>query len=164
MILVELNGLARETAVTKFKACLGCQSWAENMADARPFESKRDILRQGEARWRLATEVEILEAFSQHPQIGDLQALRNKYANTATAEQGQVAVAAEATLIDLRNDNQAYLTRFGFIFIVCATGKSAAEMLELLQARLPNDRATELSNGAHEQWLITQLRLELFIA
>ncbi|MFT7246626.1 MAG: OHCU decarboxylase, partial [Candidatus Azotimanducaceae bacterium] len=108
---------------------------------------------------QLATEVETLEAFTAHPQIGDLDALRNKYANTANSEQGQISAADEETLIALRDENQTYLARFGFIFIVCATGKSAAEMLELLQTRLLNDRATELENGAQEQWLITELRL-----
>ncbi|MFT4799054.1 MAG: 2-oxo-4-hydroxy-4-carboxy-5-ureidoimidazoline decarboxylase, partial [Candidatus Azotimanducaceae bacterium] len=116
----------------------------------------------GRAQWQRATEEEILEAFTAHPQIGDLDALRNKYAFTANAEQGQISGTDEETLVVLRDDNRAYLERFGFIFIVCATGKSAAAMLELLQARLPNDRATELTNGAHEQWLITELRLNKF--
>lgn len=159
MTLVELNGAARETAVAEFEACLGCLSWAEKMADARPFKSIIDVRKVGKIQWQLATEVETLEAFTAHPQIGDLDALRNKYANTANSEQGQISAADEETLIALRDENQTYLARFGFIFIVCATGKSAAEMLELLQTRLLNDRATELENGAQEQWLITELRL-----
>jgi len=160
MTLVELNEAARETAVIEFKACLGCLSWADKMADARPFGSIAEVLNEGKNQWRSATEAEILEAFAGHPQIGDLDALRNKYANTANLEQGQISTADEETLVALRDDNQAYLTQFGFIFIVFATGKSAAEMLELLQARLSNDRATELTNGAQEQWLITELRLK----
>jgi len=163
MTLVEFNEAARKTAVTEFNACLGCLSWAEKMADARPFESIIEVLAEGRAQWQSATEAQILEAFTAHPQIGDLDALRNKYANTANAEQGQITAADEGTLIALQGDNQAYLARFGFIFIVCATGKSATEMLELLQARLLNDRATEVANAAHEQWLITELRLKLLI-
>ena len=159
MTLVELNGAARKTAVAKFEACLGCSSWAENMADARPFTSIIDVLKVAKIQWQLATEVEALEAFTAHPKIGDLDALRNKYAITANSEQGQISAAEEATLIALRDDNLIYLAKFGFIFIVCATGKSAAEMLELLQTRLLNDRATELENGTQEQWLITELRL-----
>lgn len=163
MNLIELNGISRETAVGEFNACLGCLSWAEKMADARPFESIEQILEIGQAQWQLATVEETLEAFTAHPQIGDLDALRNKYADTANAEQGQVSAADEATLMTLQDDNHAYLARFGFIFIVCATGKSAEEMLELLQARLPNDCASEIANGAQEQWLITELRLKRFM-
>ncbi|MFT5012857.1 MAG: 2-oxo-4-hydroxy-4-carboxy-5-ureidoimidazoline decarboxylase [Patiriisocius sp.] len=159
MTLVELNAMVRETAVHEFKVCLGCLSWAEKMADARPFDSVAGLINNGIRRWRSATEEEILEAFTAHPQIGDLDALRNKYANTAKAEQGQISTADEETLIALRDANQTYLTKFGFIFIVCATGKSATKMLELLQARIPNNRASELVNGAHEQWLIAELRL-----
>ena len=99
------------------------------------------------------------EAFQGHPQIGDLAALLNKYASTASTEQGQVVEADEAVLIALGERNREYLDKFGFIFIVCATGKSAAEMLGLLEARIGNDRETELANGAIEQGKIMRLRL-----
>ena len=101
--------------------------------------------------WSDAAESERLEAFSGHPQIGDLSALKNRFAATASAEQGQVAAATEETLLALKSANDAYLEKFGFIFIVCATGKSAEEMLELVNERLPNSRQEELDNGAIEQ-------------
>ena len=164
MNINHFNQLDQPAAEAELNACLGCKNWAEALASARPFTTVSDLIEAGAIYWRQATEAEKLEAFSAHPQIGDLEALRNKYANTATAEQGQITEADEAVLLELQAKNQAYLDKFGFIFIVCATGKSAAEMLGLLNARLPNDRDTELNNGATEQWQITLLRLnKLFV-
>ena len=108
-------------------------------------------------------EYEILEAFAGHPQIGDMEALRNRYTATADAEQGQVFAASEATLAALKAANEAYLSRYGFIFIVCASGRSADEMLAMVRDRLENSRTEELVNGAREQAAITQLRLEKII-
>jgi len=102
----------------------------------------------------------MLEAFSGHPQIGDLEALRNRYAERAHAEQGQVLSAPDETLAELKDMNEAYLERHGFIFIVCATGKSAEQMLELLEQRLPNSREQELRIAAEEQAKITHIRLD----
>lgn len=113
--------------------------------------------------WRRATEEEILEAFSGHPQIGDMNALRDKYASTASAEQGQVIDAAEVVLLALRQQNQVYLEKFGFIFIICATGKSASEMLALLEERVNNRPDEELANGAIEQGKIMNLRLSILL-
>ena len=108
-------------------------------------------------------EADIVEAFGHHPEIGaSLDALRDKFASTAqwaSSEQASVAAATEQTLLALRDGNVAYRERFGFIFIVCATGKSAAEMLSLLEARLGNARDRELSIAAAEQGKITALRL-----
>ncbi len=159
MKLSEFNELELDEAQIELTACLGCATWANDIAAQRPYDSKQSLIDAGSTRWNSASEQEILEAFSAHPQIGDLEALRNKYANTATAEQGQITEADESVLVELQTNNQAYLDKFGFIFIVCATGKSAAEMLGLLNARLPNERDTELKNGANEQWQITLLRL-----
>jgi 2-oxo-4-hydroxy-4-carboxy-5-ureidoimidazoline decarboxylase len=88
-----------------------------------------------------------------------MNALRNKYASTASAEQGQVTNATEGVLLALREKNLLYLEKFGFIFIVCATGKSASEMLALLEARINNSPDEELVNGAREQGEIMNLRL-----
>ena len=159
MNLDTFNALGTSDAIRELKACLGCESWAQSVVAEHPFASLDALIETGSARWSAATEAEILEAFSAHPQIGDMQALRNKYANTASAEQGQITEAAESVLQELQTNNQLYVEKFGFIFIVCATGKSASEMLALLNARLPNDRDTELTNGANEQWQITLLRL-----
>ncbi|RZK26134.1 MAG: OHCU decarboxylase, partial [Hymenobacter sp.] len=112
-----------------------------------------------EADWR--------EAFTHHPKIGDVSALREKFASTATwaaGEQGAVRQASQSTLEALAAGNEAYAQRFGYIFIVCATGKSAAEMLALLQARLPHEPAQEIKIAMSEQAKITRLRLEKLLA
>ena len=88
-----------------------------------------------------------------------MQALRNKYANSAGREQGQITAASEEVLENLRDENLTYKSKHGFIFIVCATGKAAEEMLTMLRQRMGNDRATELDIAAAEQFKITELRL-----
>jgi 2-oxo-4-hydroxy-4-carboxy-5-ureidoimidazoline decarboxylase len=114
--------------------------------------------------WSELEPKDYLEAFSHHPQIGaDIAELKRKFATTASwsaSEQAGAGGAELETLEALRDENRTYFERFGFIFIVCATGKTAAEMLELLRARLPNDPATELRIAAGEQAKITKLRLE----
>ena len=107
------------------------------------------------------------EAFTHHPKIGDVDALREKFASTAAwaaGEQGAVRQASEATLQGLKAGNEAYEQHFGYIFIVCATGKSADEMLALLQARLPHSPAEEIHVAMAEQAKITRLRLEKLLA
>jgi 2-oxo-4-hydroxy-4-carboxy-5-ureidoimidazoline decarboxylase len=109
----------------------------------------------GEADWR--------EAFTHHPRIGDVSKLREKFASTATwssQEQKGVSGASEETIQALAQGNRAYEEKFGFIFLVCATGKSAEEMLALLRERMPNDAAAELRIAAGEQAKITRIRLE----
>jgi 2-oxo-4-hydroxy-4-carboxy-5-ureidoimidazoline decarboxylase len=106
----------------------------------------------------------VIEALAHHPRIGaDLDELRKKYASTAdwaSGEQAGAASASEATLRALQAGNIAYEARFGHLFVVCATGKSASEMLALLEARLHNDAQTELRIAAAEQAKITRIRLE----
>ena len=107
---------------------------------------------------------DILEAFEHHPRIGaDIEALRKKFAATASlseSEQASVVHASEQTLVALRDGNREYEQRYGHIFIVCATGKSAEEMLEFLHARMDNEPENELRIAAAEQAKITQIRLE----
>ena len=108
------------------------------------------------------TEADYLQAFEGHPKIGDITSLKAKYANTkelASGEQSAVDEASDEVLERLAQGNDTYQEKFGFIFLVCATGKSAAEMLALLEMRLPNDRATELINAAEEQRKIFHIRL-----
>lgn len=120
------------------------------------------MLAAAREEWFALSESDWLEAFSHHPKIGDRASLAARFPAThdlSAREQASVG-SAHANVIDaLAEGNEAYLERFGFIFIVCATGKSAEEMLQLLRDRLPNDRATELRNAAEEQAKITALRL-----
>lgn len=134
------------------------------MLQGRPFASTRALLSEADRVWSELEKQDYLEAFSHHPQIGaDLGELEKKFTNTAVwsaSEQSGAALAPAETLRALRDANRAYLARFGFIFIVCATGKSAEQMLSFLRERLPNDPDTELRVAAAEQAKITKLRLE----
>ncbi len=158
-----LNNASFEQASHSFMQCCTSSVWVNAMVAARPYTDKSSVENQADSIWQELTEADYLEAFEGHPQIGNINTLRAKYANTkelASGEQSSVNEASEQVLVDLTNGNADYLNKFGFIFIVCATGKSAAQMLALLEARLPNDKATELANAAEEQRKIFHLRLE----
>lgn len=163
MSLENLNNATKEQATHSFMQCCTSSAWVNAMVAARPYADECSLNEYADLAWQALTEPDYLEAFEGHPQIGNVDTLRAKYANTkelASGEQRSVNEASEQILQDLSKGNADYLEKFGFIFIVCATGKSAAQMLALLAARLPNDRATELANAAEEQRKIFHLRLE----
>ena len=164
MSVADLNSLNNEAATTVFLECCHCVRWATDMNLARPYDSAQLVFSTACNAWRNSTEAERREAFLGHPQIGDLDALRNKYSASAYREQGQITQADEQTLVELAELNKKYLADHGFIFIVCATGKSAAEMLKVLKDRIGNQREEELSHAAREQGAITQLRLEKLLS
>lgn len=137
--------------------CCGSRRWVERMADRRPFSSAQDLYKQAEDAWWSLEPADWLEAFSHHPRIGDKAALRQKWAGQ---EQAGAARAPDAVIDALAAGNAEYEKRFNHIFIVCATGKSAEEMLALLRGRLGNRPEEELRVAAGEQAKITRLRLE----
>ena len=161
---VFLNELDEVAAAAALRRCCGSERWVIAMTRDRPYPSTPALLAAAERHWSLLDERDLLEAFSQHPQIGeDVTLLRQRFVSThalSAREQSGLSGADEATLLALRDGNRAYRERFGFIFIVCASGKSASEMLELLRARLPNERTPELAVAAAEQAKITRLRLQ----
>lgn len=158
-----INELDEADAADALARCCGSGRWVAEMLAARPFASTDALLQAAAQLWAGLVRDDYLEAFGHHPRIGaDPAALRARYASTATwseGEQAGVRQADDATLEALRAQNLAYEARFGHIFIVCAAGKSAREMLALLTARLPNDPAAELAIAAAEQAKITRLRL-----
>jgi 2-oxo-4-hydroxy-4-carboxy-5-ureidoimidazoline decarboxylase len=142
--------------------CCGSTQWVERMLERRPFGSNDALLRSARSEWFALSPSDWREAFIHHPKIGDRESLRARFPVTAdlsASEQGGVTGASDETLDALADGNRAYEAKFGYIFIVCATGKSGAEMLALLRARLPNDPATEIRIAADEQSKITALRL-----
>ncbi len=158
-----LNRAAFEDAAAALLRCCGCVRWARAVASARPFGSVEALHRSAEAEWERASREEVLEAFFHHPRIGDRASLRDRFPSThawSASEQAEAAVAEEKVLDDLAQGNRDYEARFGHIFIVCASGKTAAEMLALLRARVDNDPEIELKIAALEQMKITRLRLE----
>ncbi|MGN6371219.1 MAG: 2-oxo-4-hydroxy-4-carboxy-5-ureidoimidazoline decarboxylase [Phycisphaerae bacterium] len=161
--LERLNSLPPELAKLDLERCCGSSRWVARMLANRPFHTMEDLLTTAEREWSAMQEPDWLEAFSHHPKIGDVESLRRKFASTArwaAGEQASVQNADEETLQQLSAGNAAYEDKFGFIFIVCATGKSTTEMLASLQRRFQNDRQTELAIAAGEQSKITALRLK----
>jgi 2-oxo-4-hydroxy-4-carboxy-5-ureidoimidazoline decarboxylase len=151
-----------EEARAFLTTCCGSTRWVERMLQRRPFGSDDRLLAAARDEWFALPPGDWLEAFRHHPKIGDRASLRARFPATAdlsAREQGGVAGASEATLDALAEGNRAYEEKFGYIFIVSAAGKTASEMLSVLQQRLPNDPQTELLIAAGEQAQITALRL-----
>lgn len=162
MNLSELNNLSEKHRIKELTKCCGSSSWVEAMSDTFPFDSVDEMMEKAEEIWFDLTEEDWLEAFDHHPKIGDVDALREKFASTAKwaeGEQSSVQSANEDVLQRLKKGNDDYEEKFGFIFIVCATGKSAEEMLALLEERLDNEPDEELDIAAGEQNKITKIRL-----
>ena len=163
MTIEALNALTPSEANEQFKLCCGASNWVEKMNQNRPFHDKNEVYQQAESIWFSLSSEDWLEAFTHHPKIGDIDSLRKKFHNTKSIsknEQSGVNDAEKSTLNNLAKSNQLYEDKFGFIFIVCATGKSADEMLALIKMRLNKNAETEMQNAAKEQNKITQLRLE----
>lgn len=162
-IAATLNAFDATAAHDALQKCCASPAWIEQMLARRPFVDDAAVESSATSIWNKLNREEWLAAFAAHPKIGDPASLRAKYANTshwANNEQAGVAAATEQTLQELAEYNQRYEQQFGYIFIVCATGKSAAEMLALLQGRIGNDPTTELHTAAAEQLKITLLRLK----
>ncbi|MFT7689149.1 MAG: 2-oxo-4-hydroxy-4-carboxy-5-ureidoimidazoline decarboxylase [Candidatus Azotimanducaceae bacterium] len=160
MIINHLSVMEKRAALLK---CCSSQAWVDLLLLKYPFESIAALIKNADECWIGLKETDYLEAFSGHPKIGDLESLREKYAETASlasVEQVGTMGADEDVLKMLAVGNKSYEKKFGFIFIVCASGKSADEMLNLLQARMVNDRETELINAAEQQRQIFHIRLK----
>jgi OHCU decarboxylase len=161
--LARLNALDAAAAESELLKCCGSNAWARELAARRPFAETRELLTAADEIWWSLAADDWLEAFAAHPKIGGRRAAREPDAqaqNWSEQEQSGARDAEQSTLDELAAANRAYEEKFGHIFIVCATGKTAAEMLSLLRARLPNDAANELRTAAAEQSKITRLRLE----
>lgn len=161
--LARLNALDAAEAERELLKCCGSMKWAHSLAARRPFGDARELLAAADDVWWELDERDWLEAFGAHPKIGGKRAAREQDAQAQTwseQEQSGARDAEQNTLDELAGANRAYEEKFGHIFIVCATGKTAGEMLALLRARQTNDAATELRNAAAEQRKITHLRLE----
>lgn len=144
------------------RTCCGSARWVERMLARRPFGTEDALLAAARDVWFSLEEADWREAFADHPRIGDRESLKEKFAETrhlAAGEQSGVDGAREDVLEALAEGNAAYERTFGYIFIVCATGLSASEMLARLEARLHNDPADEIRIAAEEQARITELRL-----
>jgi OHCU decarboxylase len=162
--LERLNYLSSGEAQTELLKCCGSSKWANRIAAQRPFETLDELMQNAERVWWSLEPQDWLEAFRSHPKIGEKKAQAQ---TTATAqkwsEQEQSGITDAATTTETKRElaelNHQYEDKFGYIFIVCATGKSSEELLSLLRERVSNDTEKELRIAAAEQAKITGLRL-----
>ena len=154
MTLGELNTLPSREAEATLLRCSGSRRWAGQMASARPFATRDALYEAAERIWWNLDPDDWREAFAAHPRIGERGGAR-----WSLQEQSGAQSAAETTQAELAAVNAAYEARFGYIFIVCATGKSGDEMLAIAKRRLDNDPSSELQGAATEQAAIARLRL-----
>ena len=161
-----LNGLTPSEVISEFLKCCGSSEWARRIEKQRPFENFEDLSSKAAAVWWSLDRDHWLEAFHSHPKIGEQKAKATISSHSQAwsgQEQAGMQSSTTRTIEELAVLNREYEEKFGFIYIVCATGKTSEEMLEILKARLGNDPDTELRNAAGEQEKITQLRLKKLV-
>jgi OHCU decarboxylase len=164
--LERLNSLPMNEAESELLKCCGSKRWAQRMVQARPFAGWDELITKAEQIWWELEPADWLEAFHSHPKIGEKKAAAptsDQSRQWSEAEQAGASNAATHTLEALTVLNREYEEKFGYIFIVCATGKSPEEMLRILRARLQNPTDEEPRNAAAEQAMITRLRLKKLI-
>ena len=146
-------------------ACCGARRWAAAMVALRPLKSVGELSTAADRIWGTMEKADWMEAFDCHPRIGERKAAHasRKSAAWSQQEQSSAETAAERVLAELAEGNARYEQRFGFTYIVCATGKSAEEMLAILNRRLSSDRSDELREAAEQQRQITQIRLRKWL-
>lgn len=161
--LKELNSQSEEQVTTALNKCCVSVQWARLMANQRPYTSTSDLIAKAASIWySKCSKEDYLQAFTGHPKIGDVESLKEKFAHTkewAGKEQAKVDDANTDTLLALKKANSEYESKFGYIFIVSASGKSAEEMLAIVQKRLLNPPEEELRIAMNEQHKITVIRL-----
>ncbi|HKO80662.1 MAG TPA: 2-oxo-4-hydroxy-4-carboxy-5-ureidoimidazoline decarboxylase [Chitinophagaceae bacterium] len=163
MTLHELNTLSLPLLKDELTKCCGSSAWVNRMVPFFPADDLVELLEDAEEQWFLCSESDWKEAFAQHPKIGDVESLKTKFASTAqwaSGEQSSINSASTQTIEALAKANKEYEEKFGYIFIVYASGKSAEEMLAILQNRLQNNPEVEIEIAADEQNKITKLRIE----
>jgi len=166
-VLARWNNLSLEEAARAILPCCGSKAWARGMAARRPILDEAVLAAASDAVWNSLREADWMEAFQSHPQIGESHgppAASQQSTAWSRMEQQQVALAEEEVKLALAEGNRTYEKRFHRIFILCACGKSANEILEILRRRLQNDDKTELHEAAEQQRQITQIRLKKWLS
>ncbi len=161
MTLAEINQLPENEAIDLFRQCCGVESWAAALVATRPFSSAEALEKRAEEIWFDLGEQEWLKTFDYHAKIGDVESLKKKLGSRdwSSNEQSGIEGAGQQVIAELAEGNIAYEKKFGFIFLIFATGKSAADMLAILKQRINNERPQEIENVATEQNKITLLRI-----
>lgn len=156
MTLEQVNTAGAETVSKALADCCGSGAWVDGMIGRRPFEDASRFQTAAEETWWALSQGDWLEAFSKHPKIGTKQ----PSGEWSAEEQSGMNQATSETAQSIEDLNRAYQEKFGWIFMICATGKSAEEMKRQLEQRLRNDPAAEIRIAAAEQAKITRLRLQ----
>jgi 2-oxo-4-hydroxy-4-carboxy-5-ureidoimidazoline decarboxylase len=167
MTLAELNALSYPQLAQELTRCCGSSRWVEEMKLIFPVRNESTLLNEAENIWNNCSEEDWKEAFTHHPKIGDIDSLKEKFASTsqwAEGEQVGVQKTTQQVLEELAEGNKEYEDKYGYIFIVCASGKSAEEMLSMLKLRLLNTPEDELNIAMEEQDKITKLRLQKLLS
>jgi OHCU decarboxylase len=163
--LAHWNQASTNEAKTALLSCCASERWAEGVTALRPIASEEDLFTAADEVWSTMQEPDWMQAFRAHPRIGDRKPVHASAQSKAWSQQEQSSTsAAQAQILaELAEGNQRYEDLFGFIYIICATGKSAEEMLAILKRRLSSDRQTELREAAEQQRQITQIRLRKWL-
>lgn len=166
MDLDSLNALAPDEAMKTLLQCCGSERWAQQVTAGRPYTNLEALITRANEIWSSLQPSDWLQAFRSHPKIGEKKAaepVSNQSREWSGQEQAGVRSASPETFDSLATLNRAYEEKFGFIFIICATGKTSEEMLSALRERIENDAARELTIAAEEQGKITELRLRKLV-
>ena len=158
-----LDALSHSDAEAALRSCCGSMRWVRSMLAKRPFNTPEAVLSASDECWAACGEDDWLEAFRAHPRIGESKAAPTQSTTAASwskQEQSSVALTSDEVRAALAEVNRAYEARYGFIYIVCATGRTAPEMLDFARARMGNERDAEMRIAAGEQAKITRIRLE----
>jgi 2-oxo-4-hydroxy-4-carboxy-5-ureidoimidazoline decarboxylase len=164
-VLDRWNQIDADTAAREILPCCGSHAWAEGLAARRPFSSPQQLFEASDAIWTALDEEAWREAFDSHPRIGQQHARAATAESLAWSSQEQRGAMSQddAIKLALAEGNRQYEERFGRIFIVCASGRSAAEILALLEQRMQNSAAAEILEAAEQQRQITQIRLRRWL-
>jgi 2-oxo-4-hydroxy-4-carboxy-5-ureidoimidazoline decarboxylase len=175
--LAQWNRLPVEDAVKEILPCCGSNAWARGMAARRPFADVTTLLAASDETWSNLSAADWMEAFRSHPRIGGSLGAQSVSSRSGLSQSGSsqskiwsaqeqqdVAAAGEAVRIALAEANREYERRFRHIFIVCATGKSAPEILEILRCRMQNDEPTELREAVEQQRQIIHIRVKKWLS
>ena len=162
--LAEWNLLPETEAIPPLLACCGSQAFANEVVRNRPYSNLDTLLTKADDIWRSLQERDWLEAFACHPRIGESSTnASHQFSTWSTEEQSRARTAADSVLDSIATKNREYEARHGFIYIVCASGRSAEELLSILDRRLHNTTEVELREAAEQQRQITHLRIRKWL-
>jgi 2-oxo-4-hydroxy-4-carboxy-5-ureidoimidazoline decarboxylase len=164
-ILQAWNASDTDSAINTLLSCCAAYRWAEGITAQRPYTDERALFITADRIWATMQESDWIQAFRAHPRIGEREPVHASAQSATWSQQEQSSTNStqSLTLAELANGNVQYEALFGFTYIVCATGKSAEEMLEILRRRMASNRQSELREAAEQQRQITQIRLRKWL-